>query len=66
MARTTEALLEEERRAAKDLDEHVRRLRADASEAAVRIQQSESKEKELAEKCREQVSLLDLSTAFMS
>ncbi|KAJ6601389.1 hypothetical protein DFH09DRAFT_1490676 [Mycena vulgaris] len=37
--------------------EHVRRLRTDAGEATVRIQQSESKEKELAEKCREQAGL---------
>ncbi|KAJ6623105.1 hypothetical protein B0H10DRAFT_2213792 [Mycena sp. CBHHK59/15] len=57
LARSTEALLEEERHTSKDLDEHVRRLRADAVEAATRIQQSESKEKELAEKCREQASL---------
>ncbi|KAF8204325.1 hypothetical protein K438DRAFT_556230 [Mycena galopus ATCC 62051] len=54
LAQTTEALLAEERRIAKELDEHVRRLRTEAGEATVRIQQSESKEKELAEKCREQ------------
>ncbi|KAJ7150290.1 hypothetical protein C8R46DRAFT_500482 [Mycena filopes] len=65
-ARTTEALLEEERRAAKDLDEHVKRLRADAGEATVRIQQSESKEKELAEKCREQERELQHTNASLN
>jgi hypothetical protein len=52
-----ETLLEEEHNRSKDLDGTVQRLRSDADEATKLIQQSQYKEKDLTEKCREQVCL---------
>ncbi|KAF7307296.1 hypothetical protein MIND_00523600 [Mycena indigotica] len=65
-ARATETALDEERKTAKDLDTTVQRLRTDLNEATVRIKQSESKEKEISEKYREQERELQLTHASLN
>lgn len=49
--------LEEERQRSSNLDQRVQHLQADAGEAAKLTQGLQTKERELTERCREQVSL---------
>lgn len=57
-AQITGAQLEEERIKSQSLDEHVRKLQTSAEEASKQLQQSQSKEKDLSERCREQAGYL--------
>jgi lipid A disaccharide synthetase len=54
----TKELLEKECQNSRNLDAHVRRLLEEADEAANRVEASQTKEKELTDRCREQVCRL--------
>ncbi|KAF8240740.1 hypothetical protein L208DRAFT_1230455 [Tricholoma matsutake] len=65
-AHATKELLEEERQNSRTLDEHIHRLLEEAEDAAKRVQTSQTKQKELADRCREQERQLQLMTASMN